>query len=92
MERENRLSSTPRRLRIQYGNLKTLPDYYTGPRHTVTVRQIPPEELPPASRTEAWFEWEERAGPEPASNATGPSDEILVQVCYVEAPHDRPAW
>jgi hypothetical protein len=85
LERENRLSTGPQRLRIQYGNLKTLPDEYIGPRHTVVVKQIPPEELPPASRTEPWLDWEERAGPEPVSNATGPSDEILVQVCYVEA-------
>jgi hypothetical protein len=32
-----------------------------------------------------WFEWEERRGPEPVSNATGRDDEILVHVCYVDA-------
>jgi hypothetical protein len=84
LERLNRLSTAPQRFRIQYGYLKTLPDDYTGPRHTVTVKQIPPEELPPASRAEAWFEWEERLGPEPASNATGPNDGVLIHVCYVE--------
>jgi hypothetical protein len=84
LERLNRLSTAPQRLRIQYGYLKTLPDDYTRPRHVVTVRQIPPEELSPAERTDNWFEWEERPGPEPASNATGPDDEIVVQVHYVE--------
>jgi len=56
LERENRLSVPPQRLWIQCGYLTTLPDDYTGPWYTVTVRQIPPEELPPASRTEAWFD------------------------------------
>ena len=32
-----------------------------------------------------WFEWEERPGPEPASNATDLGDGILLQVSYVEA-------
>ena len=84
LERLNRLSTAPQRFRIQYGYLKTLPDDYTGPRHTVTVKQIPPEELPPTERTENWFEWEERPGPEPASNASDPDDDLLVRVCYVE--------
>ena len=84
LERLNRLSTAPQRFRVQYGYLKTLPDDYIGPRHVVTVKQIPPEELPPSSRAEAWFEWEERPGPEPASNATGPNDEVLVRVSYVE--------
>ena len=77
-------ASGPRRMVVQYGYLKRLPDDYTGPRHVVTVKQIPPEELPPASRAEAWFEWEERPGPEPASTASHRNDEILVHVCYVE--------
>jgi len=59
-----------------------LPEYYTGPRHAVTVRRLPPE--PGAYSGEGWFEWEERPGTEPASNATGRDDEILVHVCYVE--------
>jgi hypothetical protein len=33
----------------------------------------------------ARFEWEERPGPEPASNATGLSDGILLHVSYLEA-------
>jgi len=70
---------------VQYGRLKRLPRDYTGLRHVVTVRQIPPDELPLTSRAEAWFEWEERPGPEPASNAAGPNDELLIQVTYVEA-------
>jgi hypothetical protein len=80
LERLNRLSTAPQRVRIQYGYLRTLPDDYIGPRHTVAVRQLPPVEP-----GEDWFEWEERAGPEPASNATGRDDEILVHVRYVEA-------
>jgi hypothetical protein len=80
LERLNRLSTAPQRLRIQYGYLETLPDDYTGPRHVVTVRQ-----LPPGPGGEDWFEWQERPGPEPASNTTGPNDEILIQVSYVEA-------
>ena len=39
LERLNRLSTAPQRLRIQYGYLKTLPDDYIGPRHVVTVKQ-----------------------------------------------------
>jgi hypothetical protein len=79
LERLNRLTTAPQRLRIQYGNLQTLPADYTGPWHTVTVRQ-----LPPRPGGEDWFEWEERPGPEPASNATGPNDGVLIHVCYVE--------
>jgi len=74
------LGAKPQRLRIQYGDLKTLPDGYPGPRHTVTVTQ-----LPPGPGGEDRFGWEERPGPEPDSNATGPNDEILIQVSYVEA-------
>ena len=84
LERLNRLSTGPKRLRIQYGYLKTLPDDYIGPRHVVAVKQIPPEELPPTERAKPWFEWEERPGPEPVTTASRPNDEILVQVSYVE--------
>jgi hypothetical protein len=79
LERLNRISTAPQHLRIEYGYLKTLPDDYIGPRHVATVRQLPPVE-----RGEDWFEWEERPGPEPASNATGRDDVFLVRVCYVE--------
>jgi hypothetical protein len=82
LERLNRLSTAPQRLRIQYGYLKKLPDDYIGPRHIVTVKQLPPG--PSAYSSEDWFEWEERPGPEPASNATGPNDELVVRVSYVE--------
>jgi hypothetical protein len=79
LEQLNRLRTPPQRIRVQYGYLKTLPDDYTGPRHVVTVRQLPPVEP-----GEDWFQWEERPGPEPASTASHPNDEILVHVCYVE--------
>jgi hypothetical protein len=79
LEQRNRLSTAPQRLRIQYGYLKMLPDDYAGPRHVVTVSQLPPVEP-----GEDWFEWEERRGPEPASNAAGPNDEVVVRVSYVE--------
>jgi hypothetical protein len=82
LERLNRLSAAPSRFRVQYGYLKTLPDDYTGPRHVVTVRQLPPG--PGAYSGEDWFEWEERPGTEPPSNATGPNDELVVRVSYVE--------
>jgi hypothetical protein len=59
-----------------------VPDDYTGPRHVVTVKQLPPG--PGAYSGEDWFEWEERPGPGAASNATGPDDEILMRVSYVE--------
>jgi len=42
LEQRNRLSTTPPRMRIQYGYLKTLPDDYTGPRYAVTAKQLPP--------------------------------------------------
>ncbi len=83
LERLNRLSTAPQRLRVQYGYLTALPDDYIGPRHVVTVRQLPPG--PGAYSGEDWFEWEERPGPEPASNAASRDDEILVHVCYVDA-------
>ena len=79
LERLNRLRTAPQRIRVQYGYLKTLPDDYIGPRHVVTVRQLPPVEP-----GEDWFEWEERPGPEPVSTASHSNDEILVHVCYVE--------
>ena len=82
LERLNRMSTAPLRFRIQYGYLKTLPDDYIGPRHIVTVKQLPPG--PGAYSGEDWFEWEERPGTEPASNATGRDDVFLVRVCYVE--------
>jgi hypothetical protein len=82
LERLNRLSTAPQRLRIQYGYLKKLPDNYTGPRHVVTVRQLPPG--PGAYSGEPWFEWEERHGPEPASTASRPNDDVVLQVCFVE--------
>jgi hypothetical protein len=74
------VADAPSAIRIHYGYLKTLTDDYTGPRHVVTVRQ-----LPPAERAKPWFEWEERPGPEPVTTASRPNDEILVQVRYVEA-------
>jgi len=64
LEQVNRQRTAPQRLRIHYGYLKTLPDDYIGPRHLATVKQIRPQELPPAERAKPWFEWEERAGPE----------------------------
>jgi hypothetical protein len=82
LERLNRLITAPQRLRIQYGYLKRLPDGYIGPRHMVTVRRLPPE--PGAHSGEDWFEWEERPGPEPASNATGRNDDLVIRVCNVE--------
>jgi hypothetical protein len=79
LERLNRLSTVPQRLRVQYGYLKTLPEDYTGPRHVVTVRRIPPVEP-----GEDGYEWEERPGPEPVSHASGPDDELVIQMCYVD--------
>ena len=39
---------------IHSGYLKTLPSDYVGPRHQITVRQIPQEELPPSSLRAGW--------------------------------------
>jgi hypothetical protein len=66
-------------LRIQYGYLRTLPDDYTGPRHTVTMKQ-----LPPGRDGEEWYEWEERPGPVPANDADRYSDDQIIHVRYVE--------
>ncbi len=57
----------------------TLRNDYTAPRHVATVRQLPSS---PAG--EDWFDWEVRPGPDPSTNASGPTDGFLVQVCYVE--------
>jgi hypothetical protein len=42
LEQFSRLRTAPKRLRLQYGYLKTLPDDFVGPRHVVTVKRIPP--------------------------------------------------
>jgi hypothetical protein len=62
---------------IQYSYLKTPPDDFTGPRHVVTVKQLPPVE-----RAEDWFEWQERHGAEPLSPAS-PNDDLVVRVWYL---------
>jgi hypothetical protein len=80
LERLNRLSTAPQRLRIHYGYLKTLPDDYVGRRHVVTVKQLQPVEP-----GEDWYEWEERPGAAPASTVSSPNGELLVRVSYVEA-------
>lgn len=84
LERMEAHASGAKRIVVQYGYLKELPANYSGPRHVVTVRQIPPDELSPANRGESWFEWEERSGPEPVSNVTSPENEVLIRVSYVE--------
>jgi hypothetical protein len=82
LEQLNRLHTGPKRIRIECGYLKKLPDDYIGPRHPVTVRRLPPG--PGADSRDDWFEWEERPGPEPASKVTGPDDELVIQMCYVD--------
>ena len=82
LERFNRLSIAPRRLRIEYGYLRALPDDFAGPRHVVTVRQLPPG--PGVYSGDEWFEWEERPGRGPADLADL-NDEQIIQVSYVEA-------
>jgi len=86
LERENRRQTAPQRLRIEYGYLATLPDDCSGPRHVVTLQQLPPE-----TPGEDWFEWEERPGPEPASNTTGASGEGFdigsIGVSYCQPGH-----
>jgi hypothetical protein len=81
LERFNRLSTVPRRLRLQYGYLRTLPEDYSGPRHTVTVRQLPPG---PGAYSDEWFEWEEQPRLGPAEVADVLIDEHTIQVRYVE--------
>ena len=79
LENRHALSTAAQRLRIQYGYLRTLPDDYTGPRHTVTVQQLATDAV-----GHEWFEWEERPGRAPAAHVTGSNDDLLVRVCYVE--------
>ena len=87
LERLNRLRSGPQRVRVQY--LKRLPGGYTGPRHTVTVRQLPPVEAP-FSREYDWFEWEESPGPEPMPVSKASRDnETIIQGRYVQT---KLAW
>jgi hypothetical protein len=82
LEPFNRLSIAPRRLRIEYGYLRALPDDFAGPRHVVTVRQLPPG--PGACSADDWFEWEERAVPGPLEDADYLNDEQIIQVSYME--------
>ena len=79
LERLNRLR-IGQRVRVQFGNLTTLSEDYTGPRHVVAVKQ-----LPPRPNGEEWYEWEERPGPEPPLNGAGPDNEIRIRVCYVNS-------
>ena|ERR1039458_5923508 len=88
LERLNRLSTAPQRLRIEYGYLKTLPDDYAGRRHVVTLRRLPLG--PGAYSGEDWFEWEERPGPGPAEDADRFGNEQIVRVCYVEGRERTP--
>jgi len=69
LERIERRAAGPRFV-LHYGYLKKLPYDYKGPRHQITIRQIPPEELPPSAQGQPWFEWEERPGPGPGSEST----------------------
>ena len=73
------------RVKLQLGYLKTLFGDYIGPRHVVTLRHIPPEELAPSERGDAWLDWEERPGPDAAPKASNPTGHQLIQVCYVAA-------
>jgi len=61
---------------------QTLPDDYSGPRHIITVRQLPPGRG--AYSGDDWFDWEERPGRGPADLADL-NDEQIIQVSYVEA-------
>jgi hypothetical protein len=82
LERFNRLITAPPRIRIHYGYLRTLPDDFTGPRHTVTVKELPPG--PGAHSGDDWFVWEERPGLGPAEIADVLNDEQIIQVSYLE--------
>jgi len=62
---------------------QTLPDDYSGPRHIITVRQLPPGRG--AYSGDDWFEWEERPGLGRLEDADRPNDEQIIQVSYVEA-------
>jgi len=84
LERLHRLHTGRPRIVIQHGYLKALPPDYTGPRHTVTVRQLPPD-----SRGKERFEWEERPGPGP-SEASNANDDIVVHVCSIRV--GNPLW
>ena len=80
LEQQLQIRPQNQKIKVQYGNLKQLPEHYIGPRHVIGVKQISPE-----SPGEEWFEWEERPGPGPPSKDTGKTDDLIVQVCYVEA-------
>ena len=86
LERIERRAARPH-LFLHHGYWKTLPLDDVGLRHQVTIRRIPPEELPPSSRAGPWFEWEERRGPgpgpEPTCEPIGREDEIVVKVQMV---------
>ncbi len=64
-------------IRIRIGAVKRLPREYTGERHLVVVKQ-----LPPRSPGHEWVEFEERPGPEP-EQPSGPPDEHIVNICVV---------
>ena len=64
-------------VRIRCGHVKRLPREYTGERHLVVVKQ-----LPPRSPGHEWVEFEERPGPEP-EQPSGPPDEHIVNICVV---------
>lgn len=77
LEEQLRPALGNRPIRIECGNLKTLPEDFTGPRHIVTVREPSPD-------SGALFEWEERPGAGPAEDANRLTNDTLIQVTYVE--------
>ena len=80
LEQQPQIRPQHQKITVQYGNLKQLPEDYIGPRHMIAVKQISPE-----SPGGEWFEWEERPGLGPASKDTAKTDDLIIQVCYVEA-------
>jgi len=87
LEEQLRPIVAERQITVQCGNLRRLPADYSGQRHVVTTKH------PPADSTgRIWFEWEERPGPEPKSDADGPDDPHVIRVCFVEAKDGKPAY
>jgi hypothetical protein len=66
-----------RPLQLEFGYLKELPPEYTGPRHTVTVGQLP----------DGHFLWEERPVPPPPGHNGGRN---VMRIILVGAKDGRP--
>jgi hypothetical protein len=70
-------------IRMRFGYVTRLPREYTGERHLVVTKQ-----LPPRSPGQEWVEFEERPGPKP-EQPSGRDNEHIINISCVGAEEER---